>query len=323
MSGWLQGIWYGGGRVPLLLRACSWLFALAAAQRRLLYRIGLLRSHSPGCPVVVIGNISVGGTGKTPLTLWLAAALTRRGLRVGIVLRGYGRSGSGIERVHANSDVARVGDEALLLAQRSGLPVAVGADRLAAARLLVGEGVNLILADDGLQHMPLARQAEIAVIDALRGFGNGLLLPAGPLRERPARLRRVTAVVLNGEGPAEWPGALRMHLQGAELHAVDGSGRHEALSAWSGRRVHALAGIGHPERFFAMLERAGLEVESHAFADHHRYQAADLEFAEPLPVLMTEKDAVKCRTLAGSDCWYLPVAAEFAEDAAAELLRRI
>jgi tetraacyldisaccharide 4'-kinase len=323
MSRWLQGVWYRGGRVPLLLRLFSWLFALAAAKRRLLYRIGLFRSHSPGCPVVVVGNITVGGTGKTPLTLWLAEALTRRGHRVGIVLRGYGRAGRGSERVDANSDVARVGDEALLMAQRSALPVAVGSDRVAAARLLVAEGVNLILADDGLQHLRLARQTEIAVIDAQRGFGNGLLLPAGPLRERPSRLRQVTAVVLNGDGPAEWPGALRMHLRGAELHAVDGSGRHEALSAWAGRRVHAVAGIGHPERFFATLEQAGVEVEAHAFADHHRYQGADLRFPEPLPVLMTEKDAVKCRTLAGPDCWYLPVVAEFSEEAAAELLRRI
>ena len=149
------------------------------------YRVGLFRSHSPGCPVVVVGNITVGGTGKTPLTLWLAEALTRRGLRVGIVLRGYGRTGTGIERVRATSDAAQVGDEALLIAQRSGLPVAVGADRVAAARLLVSEGANLILADDGLQHLALARQTEIAVIDARRGFGNGLLPPAGPLRDDP------------------------------------------------------------------------------------------------------------------------------------------
>jgi tetraacyldisaccharide 4'-kinase len=323
MARWLQGVWYEGGRVPLLLRVFSWLFALAAATRRLLYRIGLSRSHSPGCPVVVVGNITVGGTGKTPLALWLAEALTRRGLRVGIVLRGYGRAGTGIERVRATSDPAQVGDEALLIAQRSGLPVAVGADRVAAARLLVSEGVNLILADDGLQHLALARQTEIAVIDAQRGFGNGLLLPAGPLRERPSRLNGVTAVVLNGEGPADWPGALRMQLRGTELCAVDGSGRREALSAWSGRSVHAVAGIGNPERFFATLEQAGLKVTGHAFEDHHHYQGVDLKFPEALPVLMTEKDAVKCRTLAGPDCWYLPVVAEFAEDAAAELLRRI
>ena len=323
MARWLQGVWYGGGRVPVLLRVFSWLFALAAAKRRLLYRIGLFRSLSPGCPVLVVGNITVGGTGKTPLTLWLAEALTRRGFRVGIVLRGYGRTGTGVERVHPDSEVTRVGDEALLMAQRSGLPVAVGADRVAAARLLVSGGANLILADDGLQHLALARQSEIAVIDASRGFGNGLLLPAGPLREPPSRLKRVSAVVLNGEGPAQWPGALRMHLHGAQLRAVDGSGRREDLGAWSGRSVHAVAGIGHPERFFATLEQAGLKVKGHAFADHHQYQAADLNFPESLPVLMTEKDAVKCRTLAGPECWYLPVVAEFAEDAAAELLRRI
>jgi tetraacyldisaccharide 4'-kinase len=323
MSGWLQGMWYGGGRVPLLLRVCSWLFALAAASRRLLYRSGVFRSHLPGCPVVVIGNITVGGTGKTPLTLWLAQALSRCGFRVGIVLRGYGRAGGGVQRVNTDSDVHSVGDEALLMAQRCGLPVAVGADRVAAARLLVSAGVNLILADDGLQHLRLERQAEIAVIDGLRGFGNGLLLPAGPLRERSTRLKGVTAVVLNGEGPAVWPGALRMHLRGAQLQAVDGSGRCEDLAAWAGRSVHGLAGIGHPERFFATLEQAGLKVKRHAFADHYRYQATDLRFPEPLPLLMTEKDAVKCRTLAGPECWYLPVVAEFSEDAAAELLRRI
>lgn len=323
MESWLQGMWYEGGRVPLLLRACSWLFALAAAKRRLLYRWGIFRSHSAGCAVIVIGNLTVGGTGKTPLTLWLAEALTRRGFRVGIVLRGYGRTSTELLRVSAWSDAAAVGDEALLMAQRSALPVAVGADRVGAARLLVGEGVNLILADDGLQHLRLVRQAEIAVIDALRGFGNGLLLPAGPLRERPARLGRVSAVVLNGDGPTEWPGALRMQLRGSELRAVDGSGRSEALESWVGRPVHALAGIGHPERFFATLRAAGLQVESHAFADHHHYRAEDLKFSDGLPVLMTEKDAVKCRSLARSDCWYLPVAAEFSDDAAAELLRRV
>ena len=323
MSRWLQGVWYGGSRVPLLLRLFSWLFALAAAKRRLLYRTGIFRTYSPGCPVLVVGNITVGGSGKTPLTLWLAERLSRRGFKVGIVLRGYGRAGKGVQRVHPDSEVQAVGDEALLLAQRSGVPVAVGTDRVAAARLLVDEGLTLILADDGLQHLRLSRQAEIAVIDAQRGFGNGLLLPAGPLRERPSRLKRVSAVVLNGEGCADWPGALRMHLHGAQLLAVDGSGRREALSAWSGRSVHALAGIGHPERFFASLEQAGLKVKPHAFADHHCYQAADLEFPGALPVLMTEKDAVKCRTLAGPDCWYLPVVAEFTEEAAAELLRRI
>lgn len=193
MHDWLQRVWYGGARSGLVLVPLSWLFGLLVATRRWLYRIGFLRTHRAAVPVVVVGNLTVGGTGKTPLAVWLATRLRERGVRPGIVLRGYGREGGEAQLVLAGSSAASVGDEALVLARRCDCPVAVGADRVAAARLLTE--VEVIIADDGLQHLRLARDVEIGVVDGMRGFGNGRLLPAGPLREARRRLQSVDAVV--------------------------------------------------------------------------------------------------------------------------------
>jgi tetraacyldisaccharide 4'-kinase len=316
--------------------------------RRASYARGWLRSHRLERPVIVVGNLNVGGSGKTPLVIWLVAQLRCAGLTPGVVLRGYGGSAahsSKPQRVHADSDPTVVGDEALLLRRRTGEPVAVCRERVRAARLLVEEGINVIVSDDGLQHLALARNFEIAVIDGERGLGNGYLLPAGPLREPRERLGQVDALVVNGEGGfwAEMAadrtrgvrregaaprgpgpgGPFTMRLKGERLLALAGGAEVMALSNLAGRRVHAVAGIGHPQRFFAQLRAAGLEVIEHAFPDHHRYRADELVFGDALPVLMTEKDAVKCQGLGGPNHWYLPVTASFAEAEATALLGRL
>jgi tetraacyldisaccharide 4'-kinase len=327
----LQGIWYRPSPPPWLLRALSWPFSLAAHARRAAYAHGLLRVHRIARPVIVVGNLSVGGTGKTPLVIWLVEQLRAAGLKPGVVLRGYGGDPSGanaVQVVHSDSDPARVGDEALLIEQRTAAPVAVGRDRVGAAQHLVRAGVDVIVADDGLQHLRLGRDYEIAVVDAARGLGNGHLLPAGPLREPISRLATVGTVVINGEGdarglPAIAAAVLTMRLVGEELRSLSGEGEVLPLQRLRGRRVHAVAGIGNPGRFFAQLAAAGLDVILHPFPDHHRYRHADLEFGDGQPVLMTEKDAVKCRGFAAADRWYLPVAASFAPEQSAALLARI
>jgi tetraacyldisaccharide 4'-kinase len=339
LSARLQAIWYRGSMPPWPLRALSHLFGLVVRLRRAAYRRGVCRSQRLGKPVIVVGNLTVGGSGKTPLVIWLMQQLRKRGLRPGVVLCGYGGSALAGDLPHLvapGSDVAVVGDEALMLRLRTGGPVAVGRDRAGAAQRLLGPGVDVIIADDGLQHLRLARDFEIAVIDAARGLGNRYLLPAGPLREPPERLRSVDAVVINGEAGGR-PGAAGadplaglgleaafvMRLAAKWLRPLAGSGGPMALSSLAGQRVHAIAGIGNPQRFFAQLAAAGLEVVAHAFPDHHYYSAAELEFDDGLPLLMTEKDAVKCRPFAAANRWYLPVAVSFAGADGSALLARL
>lgn len=328
-----EHIWYRERPPPLALRVLARGFGLMVQLRRTGYRRGLFRSHRLARPVIVVGNLTVGGTGKTPLVIWLCARLRGLGLRPAVILRGY--AGEAVRRaqprlVHPDDDPADVGDEAVLLAARSGAPVVVCPDRVRAAQLAIEQGAQIIVSDDGLQHLALARDVEIAVIDAARSLGNGYLLPAGPLREPAARLARLDALVLNVDGLAREgstaasfePNPFSMRLAGDQLWPLNGAGDALPLAHWRGRRVHAIAGIGHPERFFAHLTAAGLEVIAHPFEDHHRYRAPELEFREPLPLLMTEKDAVKCRRFEGADRWFLPVEAQFA-DADAEALMTI
>jgi tetraacyldisaccharide 4'-kinase len=324
---WLQAIWYDGAPAPFTLRLLALVYRVLAMLRRWLYRLRLLRTVKLPVPVIVIGNLSVGGTGKTPVTLWLCRELQALGLRIGIVLRGYGGSAAAPQFVGAGSDAARVGDEALLLQQRSGALVVIGRERVAAARLLIAAGAQVVIADDGLQHLRLGRAAEVAVIDGQRGFGNGRLLPAGPLREPVSRLRRVSAVVQNGGERLLVPGALHMQLAGERLWPVaagtSDAARSVSLADFSGQTVHAIAGIGNPARFFALLRAAGLVVREHAFPDHHAFTAMEIGFEDALPVLMTEKDAVKCRSFAVDRHWFLPVSVEFAALGRQQLLRRL
>jgi tetraacyldisaccharide 4'-kinase len=319
MRTWLERVWYGQAPGGAWLRPLALLFGGVAAARRAAFRRGWLASGRAGRPVVVIGNLTVGGSGKTPLTAWLATALAARGVRVGIASRGHGGSARGPLEVTPASEPAVVGDEPLLLARRTGARVVVARDRLAAARALA-PAVDLILADDGLQHYRLARDLEILVVDGVRRYGNGRLLPAGPLREPARRAAGVDIVVANG-GTAR-AGELAMTLVPQAVVPLDGGAR-SALAAWRGRRVHALAGIGDPARFFATLRAAGLDVIEHPLPDHAPIRAADLRFGDGLPVLMTEKDAVKCASFPAAGLAYLEVAACFTERDADELLSRV
>jgi tetraacyldisaccharide 4'-kinase len=302
--------------VSAALAPLSWLFRAAAAARRALYRARLLRSRQIPVPVIVIGNLVVGGTGKTPLVLALAARLREAGYRPGLVSRGYGGAGSTPFEVGPDEESARAGDEAVLLAWRSGCPVWVGKDRSAAAlALLHGHpDCNLILSDDGLQHYGLARDIEIAVEDS-RGHGNGLLLPAGPLRE-PAS-RAVDALVINGEPNAARRTAIeatarafRMDVEPEGFYRLAEPDRRVEPGELRGKRLHALAGIGEPQRFFRLLAGMGIDAAAHPFPDHHPFSAKDLDFQQCDAVLMTEKDAVKCRKLARPDSYALRVRAK-------------
>ncbi|TAM57872.1 MAG: tetraacyldisaccharide 4'-kinase [Rhodanobacter sp.] len=306
LIGTLESAWYGNGRVPSWAWPLAALYGAVVRLRSGLYRRGWLREVRLPVPVVVVGNLSVGGTGKTPLTIALAAALRARGYRPGVVSRGHGGDRREPLLLGNAPDPLRVGDEPCLI-RASGVPVAVGRDRPAAARLLVADGCDVLIADDGLQHYALAHDVEICVIDGVRRFGNGRLLPAGPLREPLSRLQRVDLLVCNG-GVAE-AGEYPMQLRSGDVIALD-DGRTQALTSFSGQRVHAVAAIGHPRRFFDSLRAAGVEVIEHAFADHYRFAPADLDFGDRLPVLMTDKDAVKCRRFALAHWWRVPVRAD-------------
>ena len=305
---WLNRVWYGQrSTARTLLLPLSWLFGAVTALRRLLYRLGVAKSLRVGAPVVVVGNVTVGGSGKTPVTIWLVEQLASRGFRPGVVSRGFGASvGPAPLRVDANTDPSRAGDEPVLIAQRTGCPVAVHPDRVAAARLLVAGGADVVIADDGLQHYRLFRDAEVAVVDSARGHGNGCLLPAGPLREPVDRLVTVDQILVNGSGvPPPLPASVRTGLFDLEvsgLFKLDGT--KASLEALGASGVHAVAGIGHPERFFRTLKKLGLNVIPHARDDHARLASSDLNFGDGLPVVITEKDAVKCRRESVADGVY-------------------
>ncbi len=302
----LESAWYGNGRVPWWTWPLAALYGVVVRLRGWLYRSGALRSVRLPVPVIVIGNLSVGGTGKTPLAIAVVASLRARGYRPGVVSRGYGGNQREPCLLGEAPDPARVGDEPCLI-HAGGVPVAVGRDRPAAARLLLDTGCNVLVADDGLQHYRLKRDLEICVIDGVRRFGNRQLLPAGPLREPLERLTRVDFRVCNG-GAAE-AGEYPMQLRGGDVIALT-DGRKQALIDFSGQRVHAVAAIGNPRRFFDSLRAVGIEVVEHAFADHHAFTAAELDFNDGLPLLMTDKDAVKCRRFAQPHWWRVPVHAE-------------
>ncbi|MBM4212403.1 MAG: tetraacyldisaccharide 4'-kinase [Gammaproteobacteria bacterium] len=331
IEAWLQGVWYRGQPGAALLAPLSAIFALVTRVRRALYRSGLIGAYRARIPVVVIGNLSVGGTGKSPLVAALASALKSRGLRPGILTRGHGVLVCEPTRVTRDADPGAVGDEPLMLAIATGVEVMVSPDRAAGARALEALGVDLILCDDGLQHYALARDLEVVVIDAARGLGNGRLLPAGPLREDVSRLESVDWVVVNGavdgdtaSGP--WRGRrgrLAMMLVPEALRGIADPLRWCSLEGLRAEPVHAVAGIGHPARFFAMLRAAGLEVIEHAFVDHHAFAMGDLDFGDTRAILMTSKDAVKCRRFADARCWEVPVVARFSPDGAANIMTAI
>lgn len=307
--------WYRDAAWLKLLRPLEWLYRNAVARRHRAYASGRKSVQRLPVPVIVVGNITLGGTGKSPLVAWLGRWLAGQGWRPGIVSRGYGGKAPHYPfQIGIDASVIEAGDEPLMLAQQTGLPVMVDPERPRGARSLIDAGCDIVIADDGLQHLALGRDIELVVVDGKRGFGNGRCLPAGPLREPLSRLDEVDATVVNGESektfhcsndimsyqmqlrPAQW-----RHLVDGVCYPVD---RQPFYSP-----VHALAGIGHPSRFFATLENLGIEVREHPLADHHRFSAEDLRFDDDLPVVMTAKDAVKCRPFAHEHCWVLDVEA--------------
>ncbi|MBI5917928.1 MAG: tetraacyldisaccharide 4'-kinase [Nitrosomonadales bacterium] len=321
---WLERHWYRLSPLHLILFPASALFAALAALRRALYRSGLLPSFKLPAPVIIVGNISVGGSGKTPLTLHLVQQLTDAGWHPAIISRGYGGAINGAHPVDAASNTAaEVGDEPLLMAQRGLCPVWVGRDRVAAAQALLTAHpeCDVLLSDDGLQHYRLQRDVEIAVVDGVRRLGNGLLLPAGPLRESAARLRQVDAVVINGGEPQS--GEFAMQLAGAVFYNLLNPSVTRDASGLRDLKLHAVAGIGHPERFFRHLESLGLTIVRHPFPDHHCFVASDLDHPAADAVLMTEKDAVKCTPLANENCWALRVDAQVDPALTALILKKI
>lgn len=320
MRRWLEQRWYGDTALAFLL-PLAWLYgwiATRVAQRRKAAAVQL------PVPVIVIGNLTVGGTGKTPLTLWFVEELRALGWRPGVISRGYGgRSPVYPLRVGPATDPGLCGDEPALIAQRSNVPLAVAPDRVAAAQMLLDKGeVDILIADDGLQHYRLARDLEVCVVDGARGLGNGARLPAGPLREPPSRLAEVDLVVINGRLRKPLPATpavpVSMRLETGLVRALSGDVQRP-LSGFAGRRVHAVAGIGNPQRFFDTLSAAGIEVIPHALPDHHRFAEVDLAFGDGLPVLMTEKDAVKCAGFALPALWIVPADAAIAPDDAARV----
>ena len=304
----IERIWYGGERVPLWMRLLVPVYRLLRSADQFAWRAGLRKPTRLAVPVIVVGNITAGGTGKTPLVLALVEALRERGWNPGVVSRGYGGSASSATLLDDNPDPTIVGDEPSLLRRRSGVALAIGRKRVAAARLLLDTGVDVIVADDGLQNPALARDIEICVIDGQRRFGNGLMLPAGPLRESTARLDAVDFIICNGVTPRG--DEIPMRLEGDQAQRLDERAESRNLSGFSGSKVHAVAAIGNPQRFFDSLRAFRIEIIEHAFGDHHALTKGDLAFDDDLPILMTEKDAVKCIGFADSRYWKVPVTAE-------------
>lgn len=320
LTAWFERRWYGGVEPEWWLKSLAAVYGAHVKRKRVQFLAGIAVAK-PALPVIVVGNLTVGGVGKTPLVLALVQGLQALGRKPGIISRGYGGKARRALLVTPKSDPEWVGDEPLLMARRSGVPVAVAPYRIEAARLLEAAGeVDVLIADDGLQHYGLARDVEIVVTDGLRRLGNGRLLPAGPLREPVERGRAVDFRVVNGGFPE--PGEIRMHLELADPISLDGRITCP-LGDFAGTKVHAVAGIGHPERFFKSLREAGLQIEPHPFPDHHPFLPDDLRFDDDLPVLMTEKDAVKCRPFAARNRWYVPARAVLPEALPDAILRKL
>ncbi|WP_058913105.1 tetraacyldisaccharide 4'-kinase [Entomohabitans teleogrylli] len=319
----IERIWSGQSPLWLLLLPLSWLYGLVTALIRLSYRLGLRNSWRAPVPVVVVGNLTAGGNGKTPVVIWLVEQLQRAGIQVGVVSRGYGGKVASYPLVlDTRTTTAQAGDEPVLIFQRTGAPVAVAPQRSAAVQaLLAASPLQIIITDDGLQHYALARDKEIVVVDGERRFGNGWWLPAGPMRERAGRLKSVDAVIVNGGVPRA--GEIAMRLAPGQAVNLKTAAICPVADL---EHVVAIAGIGHPPRFFATLESCGLHPEKTvALADHHAPQKAELTalLAPGQSLLMTEKDAVKCRAFADENWWYLPVEAHLSSPEGEELLSQL
>ena len=330
MYRWIHRVWYEDASSGWILLPLSGLYWVILQLRKLFYDLGFLRTVRASAPVIIVGNLTAGGTGKTPTVLWLVQELQTRGLRPGIVSRGYGGSQSGTSmRVEADTDASVAGDEPVLLARRGGCPVVVDPDRSRAAAMLIEDGADVIIADDGLQHYRLARDYEICVIDGARGLGNRRLLPAGPLREGPDRLEDVDQVLVNGEFRVREYGvtvaeqnAVSFELVAAEACRLNGS-LARPIERFANTTVHGVAAIGNPQRFFDLLRGHGIQVIEHIYPDHAALTRKDLDFGDDFEVFMTEKDAVKLGRLSTDKFWYVPVELKMDPLLAAPLIEQI
>lgn len=328
MSSWLQQQWTTYSLWHVLLLPLSWLFFVLSSVRKFLFQVNLLKSHSLPVPVIVVGNITVGGTGKTPLVIWLAEQLKLAGYKPGIISRGYGGSSRQTKEVFADSPPVEVGDEPVLLAARTHCPVYVNANRVEAGKALLAAHpeCDVIISDDGLQHYRLKRDVEIVVVDGAKGFGNGMLLPAGPLRERISRLTDVDAIVTNGQSQKTLPvgiTSLEMQLKSGNFYNLGNPGKICNEQYFTGQDVLAIAGIGNPTRFFQQLQNLGIHFKSKAYPDHHAFSASDFASENSDIILMTEKDAVKCRAFAQPNFWVLPVNAVIKNDLMTIVLNKL
>lgn len=314
----LEQAWYERRVLTQVMRPLSWLYLSVVTVRRFLYRIKIFKSVGLTLPVIVVGNISVGGTGKTPLVIWIANYLKQAGYKPGIISRGYGgKASSWPQQVRPDADPVMVGDEPVLVSRRTGCPMAVGPDRIADSRaLLKYADIDVIISDDGLQHYALDRTIEIAVIDGIRRFGNGFCLPAGPLRELRSRLEEVDYRVTNGVAAQ---GEIPMRYQSDKaINLITGDERQ--LSEFKDLTVNAIAAIGNPDRFFNFIRARGIRINTRAFPDHHLYAADDIDFPDGEILLMTEKDAVKCQRFARDNWWYVPINAVLPDDFGVQLI---
>ncbi len=319
---WLTDSWYQPKPIWLLLLPISMLYQIVIALRQLAYKVGLLKQQRLPAPVIVVGNITVGGTGKTPVVIWLAEHLKQAGYKPGIISRGYGGHADNYPQpVYPTSEPSTVGDEPVIISQQTLCPMAVSPNRVEAAQYLIDtQQCDIIISDDGLQHYALARNIEIAVIDGVRLFGNRYCLPAGPMREPIGRLRHVDFIIFNGHNSqADYVMTLN---PGPVINVADSRVRR-SLTDFTDQTVHTIAGIGHPERFFNYLTDSGLNITPHYFIDHHRFTAMDLQFNDTKPILMTEKDAVKCRAFATDNMWYIPVKATIDNNLADHILSKL
>ncbi|MGB8338343.1 MAG: tetraacyldisaccharide 4'-kinase [Burkholderiales bacterium] len=329
MSRYIESLWYRISPWHTLLWPLSLVYGAVTAMRRAFYRAGIFKTQFLPVQVIVVGNITAGGSGKTPLVIWLAEFLRSSGYSPGVISRGYGREDDGIREALTQSNATEIGDEPLLIFRRAMCPVVVGRDRSAAAQTLLQKNpqVNIIISDDGLQHYKLARDMEICVVDGERGFGTGLRLPAGPLREATARLGEIDALVVNGDDKNKsiesYSYKHSMKLVGVIFLNLKNPRQQAHAEDFAGKNIHAVAGIGNPARFFAHLKSLGLSFEQHAFPDHHVFTPQDLAYENADVVLMTEKDAVKCESFANEQCWSLAVSAELDESFGERVLARL
>lgn len=332
MAEWLQKQWMSMTIWHLVLMPLSWFFAAITNVRTWLYQSGSFKSYHLNAPVIVVGNINVGGTGKTPLVIWLAEQLKLAGYHPGIISRGYGGGAKCVMGVQSCSDPLEVGDEPVLIATRTACPVYIGSNRIEAGRALLKAypACDVIVSDDGLQHYRMQRDVEIVVYDSVKGFGNGALLPAGPLREPIRRLKSVDAIVSNGKADVHQQALfdnhmkpIEMQLEATDFYQLNDNHLKCSASAFTQQKILAIAGIGNPNRFFQQLRDFGLHFETQAYPDHHTFQPKDFEQIKADIVLMTEKDAVKCKSFAKPNYWVLPVSAVIEDGLMAIVLNKL